>query len=182
MKKFEIIMGLATIVGIAFRLLDISGGLVIIAVSLSILACFYWIFSFALLNDIRLRDIFKKASYKDTNPKRIIGAIVTGFILSNIVIGCMFKVQVWQGSDPILKIALPVLGLILLVSFGLYSRSKSDFYIRVMKRVMVCGGLGLILYLTPASTFINAFDIPPDEEQSIEEVTTDTNVDEAELD
>lgn len=178
-------MGLTTIVGTAFRLLDISGGLVIITVSLSTLACFYYMFSFALFNDIRLRDIFKKTSYSNTSPKRIIVAIGLGSVISNVIIGSLFKTQVWPGSDPILKVGLPILGLILIVLLSRYYINKTDlnlkaFHVRAIKRILIYGGLGLILYLIPSSTFINAFNIQSDEVQSIEEVTSDTNVDEAE--
>ena len=178
MKKIEIILGLTALVGIALRLLDIAGGGVVTVISLSTLSSFYWLLGFALFNGIRARDIFKKSSYNDTNAKLIFGAVVTGFILSNVVIGSMFKIQVWPGSDPILKAGLPMLGLILIISFILYSRNKSYFYVRVIKRIVVCGSLGLIIYLIPTSTFMDAFDIEPNEAPSIEETTTDSSVDE----
>jgi hypothetical protein len=183
MKKFEIILGLTALVGIVLRLLDIAGGGPITVISLSTLATFYWALSFALFNGIRARDIFKKSSYSHTTAKRIVVAIGLGFILSNVVIGSMFKIQVWPGSDPLLKTGLAILGLILVVLLSRYFRNKTDlhlkaFHVRAIKRIVICGSLGLIIFLIPTSTFMDAFDIEPDETPSIEETTTANSVDE----
>ena len=52
---------------------------------------FFFYLSFLLVNGIRFRDILKGEAYKDTNTKRIIGAIGLGFALSTIVIAELFK-------------------------------------------------------------------------------------------
>mgnify|MGYP006193907931 CR=1 FL=1 len=157
MKKFELIIGLIAILGIVLKLFHIPGSGVLTVLTLSTLSMFYYVFSFALFNDIRLRDIFKKASYKDTNAKRIIGAIGLGFALSTITIGGLFKLQFWPGATVQLMAGLVMTGLILLIAAIYYFRSKADYYTRVLKRIAIYSGLGLILYLTPTATIVDIY-------------------------
>jgi hypothetical protein len=137
MKKIELIVGLIAILGIVLKLLHIPGSGVLTVLTLSTLSMFYYVFSFALFNGIRLRDIFKKASYKDTNAKRIIGAIGLGFALSAITIGGLFKLQFWPGATVQLMAGLVTTGLILLIAAIFYFRSKADYYTRVFKRIAI---------------------------------------------
>ena len=157
MKKFELIVGLIAILGIVLKLLHIPGSGVLTALTLSTLSMFYYVFSFALFNGIRIRDIFKKASYKDTNAKRIIGAIGLGFALSAITIGGLFKLQFWPGATIQLMAGLVTTGLILLIAVIFYFRSKADYYKGVFKRIAIYGGLGFILYITPTATIVDIY-------------------------
>jgi len=155
MKKFELIVGLIAILGIFLQTRHWPGGGALTGLALMLLFVFYYVFSFAFFNDIRLQDIFKKTSYKDTNVKKIICAIVLGWALSTIIIGVLFKLQFWAGADFLLKTGLIYTGLILLIAIFFYFRNKSNNYIRVFKRIVIYGGLGLVLYLIPTTTFLD---------------------------
>ena len=157
MKKFELIVGLIAIIGIALKLMNLPGSGILTVLALLTLSMFYFIFSFALFNDIRLRDIFKKVAYKDTNAKRIIGAIGLGFALSAIIIGGLFKLQFWPGATVQLMTGLVSTGLILLIALIIYFRRKADYYLKIFKRIAIYGGLGLILYLTPTATIVDIY-------------------------
>jgi hypothetical protein len=58
-----------------------------------VLTVIYYPFGFLFFNQIRLRDIFKRAAYKDTNAYKIIIAIITGLGFSTICIGSLFKLS-----------------------------------------------------------------------------------------
>ena len=146
MKKFELIVGLIAILGIFLKILHLPGSGILITLAFTTLSMFYYVFSFALFNGIRLRDIFKKASYKDTNAKRIIGAIGLGWAISSIVMGGLFKLQFWAGANMQLLAGLVTIGLILLIATIFYLRSKSEYYKRVFKRIAIYSGLGLVLF------------------------------------
>ena len=157
MKKIEFITGLIALLGIFLRIIHLDGGSILIVLAFSTLSMFYYVFSFALFNDIKLRDVFKKASYKDTNAKRIIGAIGFGWTLSVIVIGGLFKLQFWAGANIQLLAGLATMGVILLIATIFYFRSKADYYKRIFKRIIIYGGLGIILFCTPTSTFVDIY-------------------------
>ena len=106
MKKFELIVGLIAIFGIFLQIHHMPGSSALTGLALMVLLIFYYVLSFALFNGIKLRDIFKKVSYKDTNVKRIIGAIGLGFALSTIITGGLFKLQFWAGANIYLHIGL----------------------------------------------------------------------------
>lgn len=101
-----------------------------------------------------LEKIFKKDSYENISRWRIIGAIGTGFALSATTAGLMFKFQSWPGAD--FNLGAGLVGLLIVTIIGLikYSRNKSNYYTRIFKRAAIFGGLGLILMLTPKTSWI----------------------------
>jgi hypothetical protein len=157
MKKFELIVGIITIPGIVLKLLNVPGSGILIALTLTLLSMFYYVFSFAFFNNIKVRDLFKKVSYQGTNAKRIIGAIGLGCTLSIITLGGLFKLQLWSGSAYLLIVGLNWTGIILIIASFFYLRAKADYYTRIFKRIAIYGGLGVLLYLTPINTLIDMY-------------------------
>ena len=154
MKKAEIILGAIALIALALNLLLVSGGGVLTVLSLSTLSVLYMYLSFALFNGIRLRHIFKKDSYKGISTMRIVGAILTGLALSMTIIGLLFKFQSWPGATVNLAIGLLGLAIALIVVTIKYSKTKSDYYTKIFKRIAVFGGLGLILIILPKETWL----------------------------
>ena len=157
MRKFEIIVGLTAIFGIILKILHLPGSSMLIVLAFSTLSMFYYLFSFALFNGIRLRDIFKKESYKGTNAKRIVGAIGLGWAISVIIMGSLFKLQFWAGASMQLMTGLVTLGVILLIATIFYFRNKAEYYKRVFKRISIYGAFALVLYLTPTTVLIDIY-------------------------
>jgi hypothetical protein len=154
MKKTEITLAIISIIALGLKLLFITGGSILTVFTLIILSIIYCYFSFLLFNDIPLKQVFKKDSYKNISGIRILGAVFTGFGLSAITLGLMFKFQSWPGADPILIAGLFVLLPVTIIALSKYSKNKSNFYPRIFKRIAIWGGLGLILTLMPKTTWI----------------------------
>jgi len=157
MRKFEKIVGLIAVVGLVLKIALIPGGGFLLSITLGILSMFYFAFSFALFNGIRLRDIFKSDSYQNTNAKRTIGAVVLGISLSELLIGSLFKIQFLPGSAVMLNVGLLGTLIVLIISVISYFRNKADFYKRVFKRIAVFGVFGLVVYLVPTPTLVDIF-------------------------
>ena len=155
MKKAEIIIATLSFIAIGLNLLFIPGSSVLTTLSLLTLSMFYCYFSFALFNNIRLRNVFKKEAYKITTTSRIIGAVGTGFALSLAIVGILFKFQFWPGAD--FNLLAGLCGLMIITVFGLikYSKNKSEFYKRIFKRIVLIGGLGLVLLLIPKTSWVD---------------------------
>ncbi len=156
MKKFELIVGLFAILAIFLKILHISGNGILTFIAFSTLSIFYYL-SFALLNGIRLREIFKNGAYKNTNAKRIIGAVGVGFALSATLMGALFKLQFWAGGDLQLLTGLVVTGIILVFATIFYYRNKIEYYRRIFRRIAIIGGFGFMLFLTPNSTLVDIY-------------------------
>lgn len=154
MKKAEIIIATLSIIALGLNLLLIPGGGVLTVLTLSTLSMIYFYLGFALFNDIKLRRIFKKDSYKEISSLRILGAVGAGFALSMTTIGFMFKFQSWPGAD--FNLGAGLVGLLIVTIIGAikYSKNKSNYYIRIFKRTAILGGLGLILMLIPKTSWI----------------------------
>lgn len=154
MKKAEIILGTVAIVSLILNLLNVEGAGVLTVLSLSTVSTFYMYLSFALFNNIRLRKIFKKGSYKVISKMRIIGAILIGLALSITTVGLLFKFQSWPGAS--FNLGFGLFGLLVGLIVGLikFQKTKSDFYTKIFKRIAIYGGLGLILMALPRETWL----------------------------
>jgi hypothetical protein len=120
------------------------------------LAIFYYL-SFALLNNIRLRDIFKKEAYMNTNVKRIIGAVGMGMGFSAILMGTLFKLQFWTGAEFQLETGLVFTGILTAIALYFYIRNQTAFLKRIFKRVAIIGLIGMITWLIPEARLLELF-------------------------
>jgi apolipoprotein N-acyltransferase len=120
------------------------GGGIFITLSLTILYCFYFLFGFALFNDIKFGNILKKDSYQGISALRMTGSIGTGWGLSAICMGILYKIQHWSGGGVMLSTGLVTMFVIAIISLIKFLRSKDDFYKTILIRIAIIGGLGLI--------------------------------------
>ncbi|MFB0925122.1 MAG: hypothetical protein QMB65_07550 [Vicingaceae bacterium] len=146
MKKTEkILIGIA-ILAIVLKYFFIPESGALFTFSMMILSFIYFYLGFILFNNIRLRKVFKKESYKGISKLKIVGAICTGAALSLITIGFLFKGQHWPGADFNLLIGVICCSVVLIISLIKYNKSKSEYYNKI---------LGFLMYLLPTRTFVN---------------------------
>ena len=149
MKKLEKILALLIFISLILKFNLIAGGSMLLVCSLTVLSLIYYPLGFAFFNGIRLREIFKKSSYTGISTWRILGAIGAGMAFSALCMGILFKLQFWTGANMNLLAGLVTIPIILVIVLIKYSKSKSEYYIRIIKRIAIIGGIGLILLLTP---------------------------------
>lgn len=113
-----------------------------------ILAFSYQFFSFAILNNIRFRNIFKKESYREISPKRILASIFIGFALATASFGILFHLMYWPGAAVLRIDGIIFLIIAIIISTYKYSKHKDLFHRNVIVRssifVVVCTILSLI--------------------------------------
>jgi hypothetical protein len=154
MKKAERTLGAIAIVAMIINLLDIAGSIMLTTLSLSLVSILYMYLSFALFNDIRLKKIFKQESYKGISKMRIVGAVLIGLALSMTTMGLLFKFLTLPGAYFFLVFGLLGLHISLIVSLIKYQKSKSDYYIKIFKRIAIYGLIGLFLMILPRETWL----------------------------
>lgn len=132
----EIILTITLILLSMLSIMGIVGTSAITIIVAGILSSIYFYFSFAMFNNISLKNIFKKSSYKGIKSVRIIGAIAVGIQLSIIVLALLFKLMMWPGDKAMAVIGGIGLVIILLISLIKYTRNKSDFYFNILKRIV----------------------------------------------
>lgn len=155
MKKTELIIGITSIIALVTNYLLVLGGNIFTVLSLSSLSMLYFSLSFVLFNNIQFRSVFKRSSYKDISTARVIGSIATGFALSLTTIGILFKFQFLAGATLTLIEGLIGISIALIISTIKYFTTKDLFYVRVLKRLIIIGGLGLILLLLPKGFLVD---------------------------
>lgn len=154
MNKLEKIAAVVVLVALVLKLTLIPGGGILMVLSLSVLGFIYYPMGFALFNQIGFRQILKKDSYKGLSALRIMGAIGVGAALSVVCVGILFKLQHWTGSGFNLMVGLIVSSILLVVALIKYLATKAEFYRRIITRLVIIGGFGLMLILVPNLTII----------------------------
>lgn len=155
MKRTEQILVLLAVLAIILNLALVPGGVAFTLLTLMLLSSLYFCFSFALLNGIRLRKVFKKESYQGVSALQILGAICTGFTLSLLLIGILFKLLRWPGANVDLMVGLLLATIIAIVCVIRYFMNASVFCKRILTRTIIATVAGIILIMIPAQTIVH---------------------------
>ena len=137
MKLTEKILIGISILAIILNMKNVVGGSILTIISLGSLSIVYFYFGFALLNQIRLREIFLKNNYANISILRIFGAIFTGIALGTGLIGGIFKLMHWPGASLMLLFSLSCLFLVIIISVFKIIRKKNHFYKLILIRSIV---------------------------------------------
>jgi len=148
MRILEKILAIAALIALILKFSLVSGGDFIALWTMLILACLYYPLGFLFFNQIRLRDIFKKTSYKNVTAPRIIFAISTGIGLSAIVVGSLFKLLNFSGADEMLLSGLIVTTVVFVIALTLLLKNNDTNSKFILWRVGLIGGIGIFLLLT----------------------------------
>ena len=155
MKQTEIILGgLVALLMLIRLIVPFPFSALAITFSSLFLALLYFVFSFALLNGIRLRHVFKSESYKGISTFRLLGTIFAGFVFSITVIYCLFKFQRWPYGNEGLLISLNGIIFIAVAAVLKYATSKGTFYKRLFIRALILGIFTTALYLVSYETIL----------------------------
>lgn len=154
MNRLEKILALLIVIALAVKFALIPLGNTLLILTLSALAILYYPLAFALFNSISFKQIFKKDSYKGTSVLRIIGSVGAGIIFSAVCIGILFKLQRWPESEYSLLVGLIGILIIFIVALIKYIGSRSVFYLKIIYRTFIIGGLGIGLFYLPEVTLV----------------------------
>lgn len=148
MRKLEIVLICTILFGVIWKLLDYPFGNNIIILSVLILSCLYFCLGIVLFNDIGIKKIFKKESYKGISALRVIGSVWTGMVLSLVLLGILFRLMMWPFASQ--NLIVGVLGLLvsLVPVFVKFVQKRSDFYKVMFFRTIGYTIVGVSLYFS----------------------------------
>jgi glucan phosphoethanolaminetransferase (alkaline phosphatase superfamily) len=153
MKKNETILIALALLGLTLNLLSAPGSGIIAVLTISILAFLYFYFGFALFNRIPFRAIFKKESYKEVTTQKALYSVFSGVFLASTLVGILFKIQSWPGARISLGLGLVGLFAMTILLFSNSRKSKTSFHTTLFQRFALIGGIGLILFIIPQTTW-----------------------------
>ena len=181
MKLLEKILSILILIAFILNLILVPFSGVLLTIFLLILALIYYPFGFVFFNNIRLRNIFKKESYKDITVLHIIGAIGIGMALSDICIGILFKIQGYPMANLLLTVGLISALIILIIGLIKYLKSKSSYYSFIFKRIAIIGLVGLLfLFISDLALVKIRFRNHPDYVKAYQEYTANPKTPESE--
>ncbi|MEZ4800510.1 MAG: hypothetical protein R2809_12225 [Flavobacteriales bacterium] len=151
-KKLETFSWLIFILGAIFRVLGFPLSNFMIVISLSVLACLYFVGTYFLYAKPKSETTSAQASNSET-----FGIIGTGLGLAATIVGLLFSIQIWPQTGSTLAGAMVILAL----SIGfLYTKKNSitRFEIpRLIRTSIIVGVLGLVFYFIPQNSLIDVY-------------------------
>jgi hypothetical protein len=154
MKLTEKILAALVLASLFMKFSLVPSGSVFFVVFISALMCLYFYSCFLLLNNIRLRKIFKREAYAGISALRITGAVCTGFSLATLLTGIEFKIMNWPGGNMYIVLgAVPGL-IIALTALMKYMRSRDVFYKNILIRLTIILVCGTVLFFIPGMSLI----------------------------
>jgi len=154
MKKLELILIIGSVVGLLMSLFDVPQNSLIVGLSFLPLSLLYFYLGFALLNGIRLRNIFKADSYKDLGVWRIAIAIGTGIALSNLTIGFMFSILSYPLAKTMLIFGIALAVIMTILALIKNAREKNPFYRNIILRCLIFLIIAVVFLVLPEHVFI----------------------------
>ncbi|MFD0975438.1 hypothetical protein [Salinimicrobium gaetbulicola] len=151
MRKIELIFGTVATISIAYKFLLGDELNPIFIMSILGLSLFYTYFSFAYFNNIRFKKILKRESYLGISKWRILGTIGLGLGLGLTTLGILWSLMYWP-FNTFYPLGIPILLIIGITSIIRFSKTRSEGYLSILKRILIIGGLGIILWITPQET------------------------------
>ncbi len=153
MKKLEGVFWFFVFTGVLFKKMQWPFAGILVVVGMSSLAILYYPFAFALLQNIKGRDLFKRTAYTNTTIKSTVLAVFGGLSLAMLCLGLMFKWQFWNFSHTILNAGLIVTVLVALLIFILLKDQPFVLKRNYFRRASILFAFALLFRLTPATTF-----------------------------
>ncbi|HEX5000994.1 MAG TPA: hypothetical protein VFW78_00725 [Bacteroidia bacterium] len=148
MKKAEIILSVCGIAALVMNIFLIPGAGLLTVLTLMTLSVYYFYSGYVIYFSNKLRIFFGKESNQNLNLLQKAATFASGIGLSLVLVGIVFKIQFWSGAKLQLNIGLLLLLLVFIVGLFNYIKTKSDFFISIINRIVLWGGIGLLFALT----------------------------------
>jgi len=156
MKRIEIILTSIIVITIILKLALIPGGGPFLVFSITLLACYYYIFGIFIFNGIAFSDILKTKSYEDLKFFHIITTFFLGAGLSNLLMGVLFKTFNWLSptADIFFLSGFIFIFKILFIYLIKNIKNKVLYLKRIGIRIAVIASLALIFIFISETTLV----------------------------
>lgn len=138
------------LIGVLIKLAGLSGGVPLIALSLICLSVHYLVCGFFLFNDIRLRDGFRRSSYKEITALKIVGSIISSIVLSVLIAGILYRLLYWDGNMMILLFTLGINMVFTMSLAFIVSIRHISFYKNILIRSSILLIISACLIVAPS--------------------------------
>jgi len=155
LKKIEIYLAIVSVIAFVLNLFLIPSSELLLTLSVSALSILYLYFSFALLNNVGLRAVFKHKALKNISIFKTLGAILVGGALSISIIGILFKLMHWPSANFLILAALPFLFIAGGVYLFFFRKNKELYYKRILIRIWIIGSLVFIILILPKDLILD---------------------------
>jgi hypothetical protein len=144
--KTEIGLTLSFIVGLVFKFMHIPGFSILLIISLMGLGILYFPSAIYFFSD------------KTIKKQNIALSVVSGFFLSIIPIGILFKIFYWPGGQLYMIVGSIAAPILLVVTYYLKTKASEDlrnYYKNMITRIMVLTFFAILFCVVSTTTLVN---------------------------
>ncbi|MGB6034811.1 MAG: hypothetical protein WBG42_00990 [Cryomorphaceae bacterium] len=150
MKKPEIILTVLVAVALTMNYLKLPFGGVLSVLSITGLAVYYYPIFPLMLTGNSLNKIFSGAKSKSL----LLFAFLTGIGLSILLVGILFKVQLWPMANTLLTLGLFSAVVLMAVNAIRFKKTAKDIFKALLIRCSVGFFLGSLAFMIPNDTLL----------------------------
>lgn len=155
MKKAEIIAVILSLVGIGMLLLHVVGGGIVLAVGILLLTLLYFPLSVTYFSSAQAEANLDTNTRTKASVKRLFGIIAIGFALGLTLVGSLMKLLLFEGGEIVLLSGIVLTAFMLVNALFYFFRNKLAKHSRILKRIVIVGMLGAVVYITPQAKVID---------------------------
>jgi hypothetical protein len=155
MRITEIILSTIGTLGVLMSVLLIGGGNILTVIALTLLLLLHLLFGFAIYNGVKLRHVFKKASWESISTLKILGGIAAGLSVWAMLTGILYKVMIWPGANAMLQNGLFIAAITLLIALIKRKKSVAVIYRNAINRIVIYGVVALVCFVIPTATILD---------------------------
>ncbi|MBL4561524.1 MAG: hypothetical protein JKX79_11140 [Labilibaculum sp.] len=147
MKKIELISCIGIILSILLKILNLPFGGELLTVSITILATYYFLI-FSGSKQVFVLKLRKFLFKEDVNDS--IEIKISGFALPVVLIATLFRLQHFPFYSTLFYVGLTAILIALGITGYKYMRTKSTFLYNLAVRLIIIGGIGALIFITPS--------------------------------
>lgn len=155
MRIVEIVAGILSLVGLGMLLLSVAGGGIVMAVGLVLLTVLYLPMGVVFFNSSQAEASLNTHTRTKAPAKRLVGIVAIGFALGLTLVGAGMKLLLFEGGEIVLLSGIVLTAFMLVNALFYFFRSKLTSYSRILKRIVIVGLLGAVVYVTPQARVVD---------------------------
>lgn len=125
------------------------------AIGLILLTVLYLPLGVLYFNNQKAAASLDSQTPRKAGVKRLVGIVFIGFALGLTLIGSMMKLLLFAGGETVLLAGIVLSAFMMVNALFYFFRNKLTSYSRILKRIVVVGLLGAVIYVTPQAKVVD---------------------------
>jgi hypothetical protein len=137
MKNVEKVLAALLLISMILKIFSIPGGDFLVCISLIFSSAFYFFFTFPLLNNLTVRQLFYRESFEVITSLHALYSLFCSFAFYSFSMGLCFYIFNWPNRLLLFWFGIVLFVICLIISTVKYINSRSIFYKAILIRIII---------------------------------------------